>query len=601
MPITVKLSSADARAWRSNQAQWVSPDGYVLRPVTPEEEKAIFPAVERVKAVGRSGRVSVEAEYRIQDETTGTISLKKVPMEVMFRVTQTGREKQNFLIDVFVNGNRYVKGREIMEKRYLEKYGNDCILQGQNGKRIKVLRDPNVRRPGFAESQRTSPSPQNCHCRGFKDNPDMGRHHMACEWNTRAPTHERALPTAAAQLPVSVLDSSAPLLSLSFQSDPMQAPVYARPQQPVGVTSTRSPVASLEEELKSPKECDNDCRGFQAGTEGWRWPAGRRAEPNQHHPMCKLEPAWRRHVTAEKRMMLFDLDRRVEVREATSDEIAQGEIEQQRSGITAVKVGSQMYALVEAGKGLTPKVLERTTAKVEGLAREPFIFGKEVQEPSPPEPTGPTAADIGRQSALERSGLPPALASSPIPVHVGPPAVRAAPGSPTLMGDMPIQPPAPPRGRIWAEPPPPPPLAPPPPPAPPQLASVAAVPPLDPWALSSERSPEVDPRPVYTDPNFVDFDSPEGRALARAAIARQNASLPVFDVEGVPAAVEDPTLRDNRGLVGNQQLTGEIQPGTAVRLTDPEPFVDPMIARRVAQQRTVAAPPSELPKHGNSP
>src|SRR5882672_1580610 len=181
MPRTVKLTSADARAWRENNAQWVSPKGFVLRAVTPEEEKAVFPALEQVKRFKQSGVCSVEAEYKTADAASGAIRVQKVPMEVVVRVIKTGRDANSFLYNLFVNGNQYVKGREVLRSRILEKHG-ECILQGPNGKQLTVLRDPRVNRPTFAESQRSAPSPERCHSRGFKDNPDVGRHHIACEW-----------------------------------------------------------------------------------------------------------------------------------------------------------------------------------------------------------------------------------------------------------------------------------------------------------------------------------------------------------------------------------------------------------------------------------
>src|SRR6187551_3998217 len=77
MPVTVKLSTAEHRAWRVNKAQWVSPQGIVLRAVTAEEEKSLFPAVERTKAMGKTQSYPLVVVYRTEDPESGAIYEQK--------------------------------------------------------------------------------------------------------------------------------------------------------------------------------------------------------------------------------------------------------------------------------------------------------------------------------------------------------------------------------------------------------------------------------------------------------------------------------------------------------------------------------------------
>ena len=214
MPSSVKLTTAEYRAWRVNKAQWVNPEGYVLRAVTPEEERALFPAVERTKQIGKTQAYNLSVVYKHEDPDTGRETESKTAMEAIVRITPTGRERHNYIADVFVNGCRYVKGREIIEKRMLATHG-ECNLHGPNGKRLRVIRNPTVRRPTYTESQRVAPHPDNCHCRGWKDRGDPGRHHAACNWNDKAPPHERALPFQPVAEPT-MIDSPEPLESLAF-------------------------------------------------------------------------------------------------------------------------------------------------------------------------------------------------------------------------------------------------------------------------------------------------------------------------------------------------------------------------------------------------
>lgn len=388
MPRPIKLTSALQRAWRENTSQWVSPQGVVLRAVTPEEEKALFPAVQNARRVGRNGRQTVVAEYVRVDESN-TRHVQNVTLDVQFVVTRTGNAPDAFLLDVFVAGNRYVSGREIIEKRLLAQHG-ECILHGVNGKRIKVIRDPNVTRPKFSEA-RTTPPPDNCVCRGWIGT-EPGRHHHTCTFNAYAPPSEKASVTVADQ-GVFQTDGS-PIPALAFDAAPIgnreamptapnAAPMPGVPGAPLHRSSAapppplpdaRIPTSTLTDGARAaaaapmadvpfvdpteratrsavavpvpPSECENDCRGLRSGTTGWAWPTGRRAEKNQHHPMCKFYENWRRHAAGEKAMVLFDWDTMQPVREATADEVAQSEVAEARTGTPSVLVGDKRYAVV---------------------------------------------------------------------------------------------------------------------------------------------------------------------------------------------------------------------------------------------------------------
>lgn len=422
MPGTVKLTTADARAWRANRAQWVSPDGYVIRALTDEEEKALFPIVENAKRVRRSGRATATAQYKVADPKSGQTIIKQEQFEVQIEIHQTGRDPQNFLLDVFVGGNRYVKGREILTKRILAKHG-ECILQAPNGKKICNIRDPRKNRPSFAESQRSAPAPEHCHCRTFKDNEYAGvRHHIACQWNEKAPPHERAT-TLDMRPETTLLDRPEPVLGLDF-SPPTVKPVYGQTPPPVqqgsvwatppplppgvtrGVTPTAPVVTSPEEEALSPADCKNDCRGVQAGGKGWAWPSGRAPEPNQHHPLCQFDGAWRRHLAGGRRMVLYDMDRHTEIRDATPDEVTKAELEAQRSGLNAVTIAGRTYAVVQSGT--TPQVRERA----KGMA------GMRLPGPR----VSPPQASLKPTPGVQVVGLPPRQPASSAP----PPALHTA-------------------------------------------------------------------------------------------------------------------------------------------------------------------------------
>ena len=631
MPRTVKLTSADARAWRENRAQWVSPKGFVLRAVTPEEEKAVFPALEQVKRFKQSGTCDVAAVYKTADANTGAIREQQVPMQVVVRVTKTGRSAEAYLYDLFVNGNRYVKGRDVLRARILEKHG-EAILQGPNGKQMCVLRDPTVNRPTFAESQRSAPSPERCHCKGFKDNPDIGRHHMACEWNMKAAPHERALPLQRDGIQRGMMELSTPIASMHFQAPDgsrtpsmpttpvlrtvngvalhaqsgsaiqhggvasmavpqvINGPGYSGPQSSgpvappgeeetfgrqsngaqlrtapqgsngVSVAHTPSSVAvrgSVQgPPLVSPKDCENDCRGLSSGTNGWAWPNGRKPSPNEHHPLCKNAAAWLGHVSGQKKWMLYDMDRHLELREATADERAKAEVELARSGIRSVPVGDGLYAVVEAGTSPLAAVARgtslvgsrmRTTPDQEALRSSdgpaPRVTNRPAAPPSPPAPPSneaelPKPASEMSIEELEAMILARRRESAPIE-DLG--MTDEVEEHPNHVPDLEMQ-----GEPSWGE-----------------MTEEAVS--GQPSAVSSGYYPEPGAGRAGSS------TTSESEGVLNREPSFPSPSLP----PGAYLAGELPGLRNELGLVGLQQKPSTIETGP-VRVVDPEPFVDPL-------------------------
>lgn len=567
----VKLTTAEHRAWRVNKAQWVSRKGVVLRAVTPEEEKAIFPITERVKRTGRSETLPTKVVYKVQGPQ-GQVVEQAHDMDVMVRATRTGRDAQAFLLDVFVNGNRYVKGREIIAKRMLARHG-ECILFQPNGKRLIVVRNPKIARPTYSESQRAAPHPDHCPCRAFSDRREPGRHHIACEWNSKAPPHEQATPLVIEQPATALIDSPEPLEALAFdpavvapggadrfgrqvmagsppparyapppppssseavappsvaygvraaaragvaiaeplapaqanQHPTLGAPMYAVvPSSPALTTSTlaQNPRRGTLE-VYSPEQCPEDCRGMRDPAMAWKWPVGRRMDRGHHHPLCPHEGAYQQRFGAGRRWVLYDIERKVEVREATVQEVAQSEVELQRSGTRSLTLGGRIYAVVPT----------RPVAAVAPVAAAPR--------------RAETAAEfeLDRQQALEVSGLPT------VPVAARPTVVVRGPAE-DPMSEL---------ERLRAR------------------------------VLELERGATL-AAPVGP-----------GTYYEPAAPSYQHAAL-----EPRPVGTAADHLRAPNGLIGNQ-LIGDDIPQGEVQLFDPEPFVDPLPAMQVA--RPVAPAP----------
>lgn len=562
MPKTVKLSSADARAWRENRSQWVSPKGLVLRAVTAEEEKAIFPAIEAAKRIKRDGKQNVVAEYRVQDEHGERV--QQMPMEVVLRITKTGRDQSNFVVNAYVGGNRYVTGRAILEARILAKHG-ECILQGTNGKQITVIRDPRLIRPSFSDSQRSAPAPANCHCRGFKDNPHPDRHHVVCEWNGKAPAHERALPVERTFTP-SLIDSPEAIESLAFGvpalpaglpttpgaaraaltprvalvpgqlgarvlSGPAPQHLYARPPLPPTeilatptVAHTPRPVAPV---AHSPLECPANCRGFSDGSTGWPWPPERKPREDEHHPFCPHAMAWDRKVQPAAQFLILDLQTNRAQRPATPAEVAESQINQKRLGVATVTINGGIYAVVPAA-GAEPA-------------------GEKMQRTIERLPTVPTQAELRT--------LPEGVRTTAVPI----PDRRALVSKPAYeMSEDELEAVLAQRRALRES----------------QLPAL----PSTPFEVESEVSEETAPLEVPLEAELVDY-SEVTPSLPTLAAARVVYPTTVDATGQVPPALlvqEDPTLRNQNGLVGLQQKPSDIEQGPVDLLPLPEAFQDPM-------------------------
>lgn len=485
---SVKLTSAEGRAWGINQRQWVSPSGVVLRAVTPEEEAAIFPAISAARKVGKSGRQTVTAQY-LSNDASGARRVAHTQLDLVFKITRTGSEAEAFILDLYVGGNRYVQGREIIEKKILARHG-ECNLYRVGGQRIKSIRDPRLRRAGYSEN-RASPKPESCACRGWIDS-QVGRHHRVCEWNRLAPANEKAIEHLNA--PPVYQQDSAPVAGLAFAAVAAPAapslteqanyavppPGYAPQQQlhnpqleysrqalvephrappppPPAPEHQRGPTRAMVERaaatsqaaekrkvlLQSPEQCENDCRGFVKGVDGWVWPRGRRPEDNQHHPLCSGAAAWTRHVSGARRMVVFDMDRQVAVRDATEEEVAEAEVTARRSGTPSIDISGERFAIVPFGQSEpSPTPVPDLTLDGTRLSALSHGAGEEFH-------TGPSQAEViaaenariaaeqaelalAQQEALSDSGLPQAMPAFDNPLAV---AVAAGDAASSQMRD----------------------------------------------------------------------------------------------------------------------------------------------------------------------
>ena len=345
----------------------MSPAGNVVRPVTPKEEEALSNAKKRVRAVGKSG--------------SANIGFGAEEKRARFEVVKTGPKRDAFVIETYLDGLRYVKGRDIITARIVAQHG-ECILLGTNGKRLTIARDSRrVRALADARIRAASKTggslgehlddimaergldPVGVGPYGVK----FGDHELPPHQRRNRTNRHRRTRSIKKSSRV-IADAAMPNDSRDFALSPdghrmshaeqsfranMKPPTAALHQ--AASLPKRKPVS---EAVYSPDDCPNDCRGFKNGTAGWAWPPQALKKDDLHHPTCQYAAAWKRANQKGPVQVLYDLDRRRELRPATDQEIAEAEQHAKAYGTPAVTIGSRQYAVIDQGAFDAPEVEE---------------------------------------------------------------------------------------------------------------------------------------------------------------------------------------------------------------------------------------------------
>lgn len=307
MPKPVRLSSAEARAWRQNAVQLVDEKGSAITALSPEAEavRHRFEQRSRAEAVNSPNTFRGLKEEIEFDEVgpDGKKRSRKLTFETKVKRTDS-THREGYVMTMFIEGYQCLKTREVMSKRLFARHG-ECMIQGINGKMLKIVRDPAVaasRKPGKVASGRLAPTPENCPCKDWGE-PHPGKHHHVCEWNGIAPAGERGAAPDEAAVPL-VVDTKDELF------------VEAPPK---------------DVKIPSPEECE--CSG---------WPGT--PTPGEHRPICQFKTAWENR--SKERYFIVSMSDGDVVREATQEEQAKAEIEEKRSGMATVSLAGVLYTVM---------------------------------------------------------------------------------------------------------------------------------------------------------------------------------------------------------------------------------------------------------------
>lgn len=312
----VKVNKEFLAKWRANVAHLVDDGGHLVC----ELERPLANHLAVITRTARSQRKTI----------TQKVAVGSREHLIRVDVQRAGINADDLALTPTIDGHRVVTGREVLCAQMFQLHG-ECQLRWPNNVILKVIRDPNVHRPTFAESQQIAPRPEHCPCKNWGA-PHPGTHYPTCHWNRLAPPDERAPSDQVPEEEVRVLPTEAfETLKQRPASNPATTPITARVDPSAVVTPSDEP--------DSPETCRNQCSS-------WATPKGFPIPKGQHHPTCIFARAWAIKTARETPRWLIDLNTGQKVRHATDEEVGEADIAAQRLGQPVIHIEEVPYAVI---------------------------------------------------------------------------------------------------------------------------------------------------------------------------------------------------------------------------------------------------------------
>jgi len=329
----LRLSPQDARTWRENRSVLVDERGDHVRLIELSETRVLSELQKRA----RMTRQPQETDFKFMTPSG----------EVTSRLAVTFREltPRSTVMVSTIDGYEVIEGREFFTRQVLKVHG-ECQLRSHTGLFMRAVRDPHLARPTAKDAQRAVPRAEHCPCRSWGPQ-HPGRHHLSCEYNSKAPLEEQAVaddPSLMGSMTMTsyrVVPDNRPVEKPSILQ---QAP-RLRPNAAEATAQAQSAVtAAAQPSVPDPMTCI--CKDFVMPHTGAKRPDG------VHHPLCQHKDAW--DAMHLPKMFLVNLGTGSIGRRATAEEI------QEASGDKGyVTIGSDQF-------GVMPEE-EITGAKKEGV------------------------------------------------------------------------------------------------------------------------------------------------------------------------------------------------------------------------------------------
>lgn len=217
-------------------------------------------------------------------------------------------------------------------------------------------------------SSTSVPSPDACLCKAYAGT-EPGKHHKVCQhrlqWEQGQgiktlivdSAFSKAVHTPASATVITTNTVQHLALPAIQTGMPHAIPTAMPNDKPGGFVESKAPgVKALPppvvKKIPSPAECV--CKEFARPTPK---PGDPPVPDNMHHPICQHFDEWNKQNAGQsEKLYLLDLETRVVMREATSDEIRESQEEEKQSGTPTVRIDDKLYGVVPApvGTGTSP-------------------------------------------------------------------------------------------------------------------------------------------------------------------------------------------------------------------------------------------------------
>lgn len=190
------------------------------------------------------------------------------------------------------------------------------------------------------------PSPEACACKNYAGTP-KGEHHPVCQFSA-AWKQKKGTVTKIVPLPTQTVTHMK--AAKPKASDANRVLHQKVPQGPL-VPAPKPTPAVVKPAVPSPNECV--CKGFTKPKDH---------DQTQHHFMCEFHDLWKKHVAEhpqtvvatasveeapnEEHLVIFDLESKSVMRDATPEEILEARAEEERTGSPLIRIDDKIYGVI---------------------------------------------------------------------------------------------------------------------------------------------------------------------------------------------------------------------------------------------------------------
>lgn len=245
--------------------------------------------------------------------------------------------------------------RDKLLKNIADKYDvHKIFVMTPSNKFLKSLRKPEFASADNAAIGTTAgavvPSPEACACKAYAGT-KKGEHHPVCQF-AAAWKQKRGTLTKVVALPTQGVTH---MMAMKPRASDINRVMHQKVAQGPYAPAPKAKPAVVKPAVPSPTECV--CKNFAKPKEH---------DETQHHFMCEFHDLWKKHVTehaqasvatttnepqqeaasSEEQLVIFDIETKTVMRDATPEEISEARAEEERTGSPLIRIDDKIYGVI---------------------------------------------------------------------------------------------------------------------------------------------------------------------------------------------------------------------------------------------------------------